>query len=73
MILLSAALPARVNRPLNLVTAVLYIPFSVFNLAGESWVAFYGLGVVVEVAILAFVLRWAWSWPRSAATGVPAP
>lgn len=67
MILLSMALPARANRPLNLVVASLYIPVSVFNLAGESWVYFYGLGVVVEVALLAYVLRAAWTWPRTAA------
>ena len=65
MILLSATLPARVNRPLNLVVASLYLPVSVFNLAGEQWVWFYGLGVVVEVAVLAYILRSAWTWPRT--------
>ena len=64
MILLSTALPARANRMLNLVLASIYIPVSVFNLAGASWVYFYGLGVLVEVVILAFILRSAWTWPR---------
>ncbi|MCF6379775.1 DUF6326 family protein [Nocardioides KLBMP 9356] len=73
MVALSAALPARANRMLNLAVATLYVPVSVFNLAGESWLAFYGLGVVVEVALLVFVLRWAWSWPRSSSAGVAAP
>jgi len=66
MILLSMALPARVNRAINLVVATLYIPYSAFNLAGGEWMAFYGLGVALEVLLLAFVLRTAWTWPRLA-------
>ena len=66
MILLSMTLPARANRTLNLVVASLYIPVSAFNVAGESWIYFYGLGVVVEVLLLAFILRSAWTWPRTA-------
>ena len=31
MVLLSMTLPARVNRTVNLVVPVLYIPFSVYN------------------------------------------
>ena len=67
MIALSTALPARANRTLNLFVASLYVPVSVFNLAGESWLWFYGLGVVVEVILLAYVLRSAWTWPRTVA------
>ena len=66
MILLSMTLPARANRTLNLVVASLYIPVSVFNVAGESWRYFYGLGAVLEVILLAFILRSAWTWPRTA-------
>ena len=66
MVLLSTALPARVNRPLNLVVASLYVPVTVFNLSGGEWLWFYGLGVGVEVLILAFILRSAWAWPRTA-------
>ena len=67
MVALSAVLPARINRPLNLVVATLYVPVTVFNLSGESWIAFYGLGVVVESVLLVYVLRSAWTWPRAAA------
>jgi hypothetical protein len=67
MILLSTTLPARANRATNLVVASLYIPYSAFNLAGGSWIYFYGLGVVLEVLLLAFILRSAWTWPRTAA------
>ena len=66
MIALSMALPARANRTLNLVVASLYVPVSVFNLSGGSWLWFYGLGVVVEVILLAYILRSAWAWPRPA-------
>ena len=72
MILLSTTLPARVTRTLNLVVASLYIPVSAFNVVGESWVYFYGLGVVVELIILAVILRSAWTWPRTTAPSMPA-
>jgi hypothetical protein len=64
MILLSMTLPARANRTTNLVVASLYIPYSAFNAVGESWLYFYGLGIVLEVILLAFILRSAWTWPR---------
>jgi len=73
MILLSMTLPARVNRAINLVVATLYIPYSAFNLAGGEWLVFYGLGVVLEVLLLAFVLRSAWTWPRTASAPAPEP
>ncbi len=66
MILLSTTLPARANRALNLVVAALYLPVSAFNVLGESWTYFYGLGVVLEVILLAYILRSAWAWPRTA-------
>src|SRR3954463_8531322 len=51
MILLSMTLPARANRTLNLVVASLYIPVSAFEVLGESWMLFYGLGVGLEVIL----------------------
>jgi hypothetical protein len=72
MVMLSMTLPARVNRATNLVVASLYIPVSVFNAVGESssWTYFYGLSIGLEVLLLAFILRSAWTWPRTPA--VPA-
>jgi hypothetical protein len=72
MVVLSMTLPARVNRATNLVVAMLYIPYSVFNAAGASWewAFFYGLSIGLEVLLLAFILRSAWTWPRTPA--VPA-
>ena len=67
MILLSTTLPARVNRTINLVVATLYIPFSMYNAVGEPWTYayFYGLSIGLEVLLLAFILRAAWTWPRT--------
>ncbi|MFD9939459.1 DUF6326 family protein [Nonomuraea sp. NPDC059023] len=72
MVMLSMTLPARVNRATNLVVASLYIPYSVFNAAGESWdwASFYGLSIGIEVLLLGFILRSVWAWPRISA--VPA-
>lgn len=72
MVTLSSVLPARTNRILNLVVAGLYVPFTVFNLSGGEWLAFYGLGVAVETALLGYIFWSAWSWPRSASTGLAA-
>ena len=67
MILLSTALPARLSRATNLAVATLYIPVSIFNAAGESWTYFYfyALSIGLEVLLLAFILRAAWTWPRT--------
>jgi hypothetical protein len=71
MIVLSVILPARANRVINLVVASVYIPFSMFNAVGESWMYFYGLGVVLEVIVLAVILRSAWTWPRTSSPSTP--
>jgi hypothetical protein len=68
MILLSMTLPARANRATNLIVASVQVPVMVFNAAGESWewASFYALSIGIEVLILAFILRSAWTWPRTA-------
>ena len=70
MVMLSMTLPARVNRVTNLVVASLYIPIMVFNAAGSTWdyAFYYALTIGVEVLILAFILRSAWTWPRRTAS-----
>lgn len=72
MVVLSMTLPARVNRATNLVVASLLIPYSIFNAAGATWewAAFYGISIGIEVLLLAFILRSAWAWPRTAAVPV---
>ena len=75
MILLSTTLPARVNRAANLVVASLYIPVSMYNAVGESWTyfSFYGLSIGLELLLLAFILRSAWTWPRTSSASMPEP
>ena len=69
MVMLSMTLPARVNRAANLVVASLHIPHSVVSAAGESWdwAFLYGLSIGLEVLLLAFILRSAWTQPRRTA------
>ncbi|WP_347345088.1 DUF6326 family protein [Microbacterium sp.] len=66
MILLSVTLPSGANRATNLVVATLYMPICVFNAAGATWdyAIYYALTIGVEVLIMAFILRSAWTWPR---------
>ena len=71
MVVLSMTLPARANRITNLIVASVQVPFAAFNAVGqvgEPWMYFYVLGVVLEVIVLAFILRYAWTWPRRTAS-----
>jgi hypothetical protein len=63
MIFLSVALPAKINRCTNIIIATVYIPYTLFNLAGEAWIHMV-LGAVVEVVLLCLIIRFAWKWPR---------
>jgi hypothetical protein len=65
MVVLSMTLPARANRITNLIVASVQVPYAAFNAVGESWTYFYGLGVALEVIVLALILRYAWTWPRT--------
>ncbi|MDE9364745.1 DUF6326 family protein [Luteipulveratus sp. YIM 133132] len=68
MVVLSTTLPARASRTTNLVVAALYVPVTIFNVAGGFYLYFYGLGVVLELAVLALIVRYAWAWPRTTAS-----
>ena len=63
MIFLSVALPAKVNRTTNIIIAMAYIPYSLFNLAGEAWMHMV-YGAVVEVVLLCLIIFYAWKWPK---------
>lgn len=74
MIVASMTLPARANRITNLIVASVQVPFAAFNAAGElgqSWMYFYFLGVALELIVLALILRYAWTWPRTAPSAPP--
>lgn len=64
MIFLSVVLAAKINRRANILIAVLYIPYTLFNLAGEAWTHMV-FAAGVEVALLCFIIRYAWKWPRA--------
>nr|WP_232291859.1 DUF6326 family protein [Frankia sp. QA3] len=66
MVVLSMTLPARATRITNLIVASLYVPVTAFNAVGESWPYFYGLGILLELVLLALIVRYAWTWPRTA-------
>jgi hypothetical protein len=66
MIFLSVALPAKVSRWANIIIAAVYIPYTLFNLAGETWVHMV-FGAVVEVALLLLIISYAWKWPKQEA------
>lgn len=63
MIFLSVALTAKVNRWTNIIVAAVYIPFTLFNLAGEAWLHMM-FGAFVEVVLLLLIIRYAWKWPK---------
>lgn len=63
MIFLSLALPAKTNRLVNVVLAMIHIPYMLFNLAGEAW-AHMWFAAALEVVLLLLIIRYAWTWPR---------
>ena len=66
MIFLSVVLPAKVNRWTNIIVATVFIPYMLFNLAGEAWVHMY-LAAAVEVVLLLLIISYAWKWPKQEA------
>ncbi len=62
MIFLSVGLPAKISRWTNIIVATVYIPFTLFNLAGEAWLHMI-FGAAVEVVLLLLIIRYAWKWP----------
>lgn len=61
MIFLSVALSAKANRWTNMIVAVVYIPYTLFNLAGEAWMHMV-FGAMVEVVLLLLIIRYARKW-----------
>jgi hypothetical protein len=46
------------------VIAALYIPYSLFHLAGEVWIHMV-FGALVEVILLGLIVFYAWKLPRA--------
>ena len=64
MVVLSLLLKARVNRMVNLVVSLLYMVTIIGAAVGEGW-AYYIVGSVVEIVLLAAIALSAWRWPAS--------
>ncbi|MBL8929500.1 MAG: hypothetical protein JNL54_05205 [Kineosporiaceae bacterium] len=62
MVFLTLVLPARIARAANLALSAVYALTIVGGALGE-W-GYYVLGSAVEVALLAGVAWYAWTWPR---------
>lgn len=63
MIFLSVALPARVNRPINLLMGLLYtVIISITMWSSAPFFIFFG---VIEIGLTLLVCFYALSWPRT--------
>lgn len=69
MAVASVTLPARASRIANIAAACLFVPVTIFNITGESWLLFFGLSIVMELALLGLIMRIAWTWPRTRTAG----
>jgi hypothetical protein len=64
MVALSLLLKPRLNRLLNLVVSCVYVVTIIGAAIGETW-AYYIVGSIVEVLLLAAIARIAWTWPAN--------
>ena len=69
MVVLSLTLRPRANRVLNIVLSLLYTVTIIGSCIGETW-AYYIVGSAIEVVLLLFVARTAWTWPLAKAERV---
>jgi hypothetical protein len=67
MIVLSVALPARLNRWLNIIVGAFYTGLMMLIAFGGGW-AFYILFAAIESVLTAVVVWMAWRWPRAGST-----
>ena len=70
MVLITLVLRPRVNRVANIVLAIVYAVTIIAGALGE-W-GYYILGSGIEVALLAAIFYYAWTWPRQPQTLGPA-
>ena len=62
MVVLSLLLRPRVNRIVNIAVSLVYVVTIIGSAIGEKW-AYYLIGSVIEVLVLAAIARAAWKWP----------
>lgn len=63
MVFLSLVLKSPVNRWVNILFGVFYTVVMLVTMWGASWTFYLFLGVV-EVALTATIVWYAWNWPR---------
>ena len=63
MVFLSLVLPVRITRMANMVLAVVY-GVTIAGAAVGEW-NYYILGSAIEVALLAGIVYYAWTWPKA--------
>ena len=64
MVFLSVALPARYNKPLNIVVGSLFTLLMAFITYSSEWY-FYQMFAGIETVLTALVVRYAWKWPNA--------
>lgn len=67
MVFLSLVLKPKVNRWTNIVLGVFYIITNSLSAFTDSWAFFIVLGVI-EGALLALIVWYAWKWPKQEST-----
>jgi len=63
MIALSLILKAKANRWTNIIVGIFQIIVLIAGTIGETWI-YYIYATVIEVALIALIVRYAWKWPR---------
>ena len=65
MVLLSVLLPARTNRPVNIIVGIFHLVLLVFTttLGDEPAWAHYALYMVFEGLVISLITWYAWKWP----------
>ena len=63
MIFLSVILSTKINRFVNITIATAYIPYTLFNLAGEAWMHMV-FAAIVEVILLCLIIYYARKLPN---------
>ena len=67
MVFLSLVLRPRVNRRVNIVLPILYIVSIAISSIGETWAYYYFMSAA-EIALLALIVWYAWTWPTREGT-----
>jgi hypothetical protein len=68
MVFATLVLRPRVNRLANIALSIIYALTIIAGAIGE-W-NYYILGSAVEVAVLASIVYYAWTWPKTGTTGL---